>query len=432
MDDWRFTWSWELGGHICGGKKRLMAAMRPVKLAVFFDQKIHAGGGYQQALNAAILVKELSNSIAEPIYFTLHKESLPALSKFGIDAIYLPVTFATRAVLWIRRRVTSSRTQVFIQKVFGDNSFERVFRRYGVDLVYFLAPTGMADHLETLNYIFSVWDLCHRDDPEFPEVRTGRTFEVRERLYRGLLPKATAVLVESSLGKDNVTYRYGLEPDRVYVMPLTAAIGTEISDSEYLASFVDIKKKYHLDVRYVFYPANFWAHKNHVYLLEGLKLLSENHGHKIGAIFSGGDSGNLAHVRRITEVLNLGDRVRFIGFVSNEEIPYLYKQSLALVMPTYFGPTNLPPLEAFQLNVPVLYSDKIGLRDQVGDAALLMNLGDPSSMANHLAALISTPELASKLANKGRTVLLQNSYAGRLDTLATIIKDFQRRRACWG
>ena len=55
----------------------------------------------------------------------------------------------------------------------------------------------------------------------------------------------------------------------------------------------------------------------------------------------------------------------------------LYKESIALVMPSYFGPTNIPPLEAFNLGVPVLYSDLPGLKDQVGDAALLLDLNKP-------------------------------------------------------
>ena len=49
----------------------------------------------------------------------------------------------------------------------------------------------------------------------------------------------------------------------------------------------------------------------------------------------------------------------------------LYTEALALVMPTYFGPTNLPPLEAFQTGTPVLYSDLPGMREQVGDAAIM-------------------------------------------------------------
>ena len=50
----------------------------------------------------------------------------------------------------------------------------------------------------------TVWDLAHRDDPEFPEVRWGNHFEERENHYRTTLPRAVAVIVDSEVGKDNV------------------------------------------------------------------------------------------------------------------------------------------------------------------------------------------------------------------------------------
>jgi glycosyltransferase involved in cell wall biosynthesis len=54
--------------------------------------------------------------------------------------------------------------------------------------------------------------------------------------------------------------------------------------------------------------------------------------------------------------LKLENQIHFIGFVDSKEIPIIYKKSIALVMPTFFGPTNITPLEAFDLGVPVLYS----------------------------------------------------------------------------
>jgi glycosyltransferase involved in cell wall biosynthesis len=189
--------------------------------------------------------------------------------------------------------------------------------------------------------------------------------------------------------------------------------------------------KYNLDMPYVFYPAQFWAHKNHVYLLEGLRILEELYGICIGAIFSGGDQGNLAYVHSYARRLNLEDRVRFIGFVDNEEIPELYRQSVALVMPSYFGPTNLPPLEAFELGVPVLYSDKVGLRDQVGDAALLMDLKDPASLANHLKNLIDDPQLRMRLIVAGNERLKFFDSMDRIGVLTRVLEDFRWRRLTW-
>jgi glycosyltransferase involved in cell wall biosynthesis len=408
-----------------------MSTSQPVRLAVFFDQTLHDGGGYQQALNAALLVIKLPAELVEPIFFTNNEKNIEVLRSFGINAKFLPLSFFRRGLLNVRRRILHVRILRLWKNLAGRNAFERHFAQYAVDLIYFLSPTAMANDLEELNYIATIWDLCHRDDPEFPEVRAGRVFEQREGLYRSILPKATALFVDSPLGKVRMMRRYGIDEERVHVMPFIPAIGTQISDDAYRAGYIDIRKKYRLDLPYVFYPAQFWAHKNHVYLLQGLKCLEVEFGEKVGAILAGGDHGNLAHVRQTAARLDLSDRVRFAGFVPDEEIKYLYKQSLALVMPTYFGPSNLPPLEAFNLGVPVLYSDKPGTRDQVGGAALLMDLQEPRSMAAHLASLIENPGLCETLVERGKAVLAQYSNEERLKVLTTVLRNFQRRRACW-
>ena len=85
--------------------------------------------------------------------------------------------------------------------------------------------------------------------------------------------------------------------------------------------------------------------------------------------------------------MGLDDRIIFTGFVPNIEIPYLYRQSIALVMPSYFGPTNLPPMEAFQLGVPVIYGNIGGSEEQLGDAVHLVDLYDENSFVDAVIAL---------------------------------------------
>ena len=99
-------------------------------------------------------------------------------------------------------------------------------------------------------------------------------------------------------------------------------------------------------------------------------------------------------------------------------------------MPTYFGPTNIPPLEAFKLGVPVLYSDLDGLREQVGDAALLMDLSDPASLAQHLYDLIHIDGLRQELVSKGKDRLQQFSDTN-IEILMNIFKNYQTKRICW-
>jgi glycosyltransferase involved in cell wall biosynthesis len=405
--------------------------MRPIRLALIFDQQIRAGGGYQQAMNAALLTRELPSDICEPIFFTTLEENVVTLAGHGIQAELIKFTFLRKARTYLRRLIIDARVLKLLKRLKRYSPFERLLVQRKIDLVYFLAPSGWARDLDETNYITTVWDLCHRDDPEFPEVRWNRQFEEREKKYRALLPRATAIFVDSELGKKNVVHRYGIDDERVHVMPFQAAAATRESPSSDSRSSIDVRAKYNLDVAYVFYPAQFWAHKNHVYLLEGLQVLEERYGLRVGAIFSGGDQGNLAHVRSYVRKLNLEGRVRFVGFVENEEIPELYRQSVALVMPSYFGPTNLPPLEAFELGVPMLYSDKAGLRDQVGDAALLMDLNDPASLANHLKNLIDDPQLRMRLIEAGKERLKYFDSMDRVGILKRVLEDFRWRRLTW-
>ena len=404
--------------------------MRPVRLAVIFDQQILAGGGYQQALNAAILANSISGKIAEVIFFTMVKENVGVLADYGIEARYLHVSAFDKILMALRRRIWSERFLCWIKRVMPFNAFEGVLIRNNIELVYFLTPDGRYKDLERLNYIATIWDLCHRDNPEFPEVRWDRRLEVRERNYIQILPKAAAILVDSESLRDSIVRRYGLDLGRVHVLPFEASVETRRPVNNDSAQ-IDVRHKYGLRVPYVFYPAQFWAHKNHVYLLEGLADLQARYGHKVGAIFVGSDKGNLSHVKKRADALGLLDDIKFGGFVSNEEIPMLYKQSLALVMPTYFGPTNLPPLEAFELGVPVLYPDRQGLREQGGDAVLLMDLKKPSSLADHLHSLLTNEVLRSELITRGKRRSEICGKAGRISLLESIIDDFRARRMCW-
>ena len=215
-------------------------------------------------------------------------------------------------------------------------------------------------------------------------------------------------------------------------MPFQAANGVRHPRELDPLDSLRIRERYQLDVPYVFYPAQFWAHKNHVYLLEGLHALERLYGIRVGAIFSGADKGNRSHVEKCAHKLGLHHRVRYAGFVSNDEILALYRQSVALVMPTYFGPTNLPPLEAFHLGVPVLYPDRAGLRDQVGDAALLMDLQDPISMAVHMRDLIEDLQLRDRLVKAGYERLKDLEGFDRMAVLLEVIEEFRWKRSCWG
>jgi glycosyltransferase involved in cell wall biosynthesis len=396
--------------------------MRSIRLGVIFDQVFTSGGGYHQALNSAIIANQLPKDVAEVVFFTPFRENIKILHDHGIKSEIINFSFFEKLRNRIRCEVENIYLFNLAKKIERYSPFEKFLRKYHINLVYFLSPTGLHKALDELNYITTVWDLCHLDHPEFPEIRLNKEFERREKHYRDILPKATAILVDSKFGKIKISKKYGINPKRLYISPFQPqnAILNYEKKSEVET---DIFKKFKIN-KYIFYPANFWQHKNHAYILRGLYLLEKDYNYKVSAIFTGRDKGNISYIKKYAYDLNISDRVYFLGSVSENEISELYRQSIALVMPSYFGPTNIPPLEAFKIGTPVLYSDIPELKDQVGDAALLLDLHDPNSMAINLKNLIENKNLRQNLINAGYKRLKYFQQIDRLKILKDIIQNF--------
>jgi glycosyltransferase involved in cell wall biosynthesis len=399
----------------------------PVNLAVIFDQVLSAGGGYQQALNVVTSIKSTNSKYYQPIFFTIYPENISILNKFEIDVIFIRLSLLKKVWLFVRSKINSRRLLHYVQKFMGFNKFENELIQHNVDLVYFVSPSSWPMYLEKLNYITTVWDLCHRDSPEFPEVYANRIFEQREFIYKKTLIKAVAIIADSELGKSNIIRRYLVDVSRIYVLPFSPALSVVNSDQIDCST---ITEKFGIKKDYVFYPAQFWAHKNHVYILQGIKILSDKHNIKLDVVFSGGDTGNLDYIKSVVKSLDLTKQVYFLGFIDNEDVVSLYKKSLALVMPSYFGPTNIPPIEASVLGVPILYSDLPELTDKFKEASLLLDLKNPESLADHLLELQTNPSLREKIIQAGYDTIDKNTNSLHIDTIESICSDYKVRMNC--
>ncbi|MDB3859712.1 glycosyltransferase family 4 protein [Candidatus Pelagibacter sp.] len=409
--------------------------MKKFVLAVFFDHKLEIGGNFQQSLTNILLAKKLISNEIEVIAITTVKENLKVLKNYGLKSYFYNPNFFS--LLFMRlREMSSELVYKFISLFLKKNNLEKFLEDKEVDLIYFVSQSRYASYVHSINYIFTLFDLCHSDYPEFPEKRKNRSFEFLENHFKKNLPRAIAILVESSLGKKNVISKYRLNETRVHIFPMgPATIINSLNydkDGNLDKTNIDIKKKYNLTSDYIFYPAQFWAHKNHIYILEALNILKKDKSLSMSAIFSGSDMGNLSYIKSMTKIMNLEDRVRFAGFVSDKELVSLYLQSVALVMPTYFGPTNIPPLEAFKLKVPVIYSDLLGSKEQAGKAALYLDLNDPQSLVLNLKMLLNSKHLREELINEGQLRLKELKLEkNNLDILKDIIKNFRSIKHTW-
>jgi glycosyltransferase involved in cell wall biosynthesis len=366
-----------------------------------------------------------------------HKNSSIILKIYGFNVetkeifsdLDIDITIIKENIFQKKHRISLS--SPFFYKIFSKIkmnfcSIERMLVDDKIDLVYFLSPTSISQALNNIPYISTLWDLGHLEELEFPELTNDRIFESRELMYTKSLKKAFKVIVDSAYSKQYTINKYNLDEKRIEVLKFLPNI--RVADNE---EFIDIKNIYNIKNDYVFYPAQFWAHKNHMYILKAIKILREKKNIDVDVIFSGSNKGNLDYILNKAKQFGVDDLIHYVGFVSNSQIPYLYKQSLSLVMPTYLGPTNIPPLEAFFYKTPVCYSDKPSFREQVGDAVFYMNLKDPNSLVENIITIKNNKELVDYKVHKGLEIISSWSEESFYKSLETIFGEYQYIRDGW-
>lgn len=241
-----------------------------------------------------------------------------------------------------------------------------------------------------------IHDLMHRYEPRFPEVSTFGLFCRRERHYRRICQHAQGVLVDSEIGKQQAMDSYHIDADQFHVLPFVAPTYVR-------SNFVptDFDQRYQLPEKFVFYPAQFWVHKNHIRLLQA--MASIRHAlPDLHLVLVGSKKNGYSSVVKEIARLGLQDRVQILGYVPEGDIPILYRRALALIMPTFFGPTNIPPLEAMAIGCPMAVSNIYAMPEQVGDAALLFNPLSVSEIAEAILNLATEEKLRQQLAEAGK------------------------------
>jgi glycosyltransferase involved in cell wall biosynthesis len=294
-----------------------------------------------------------------------------------------------------------------------------------IDFVWYLSPDAEPVKLP---YAATVWDLEHRLQPYFPEVSVaGWTWEEREYFYRSMLPRAAFVVVGSEEARRQVECFYQVPGERIAVVPFP--VDTFTREEIELAGRVRLAAP--PAEPFVFYPAQFWPHKNHVAVLHALRALADDHGERVAAVFTGADKGNRGHVEQVVRQLGLQEQVTMLGFVDRPTLVALYRRALALVYPSFFGPDNLPPLEAFALGCPVVAAAVRGVEEQLGDAALYFDPKDEKQLAERLVRLLREPSLRGDLVQRGGLRAGGWTAADYARSVVERVDSFEAIRRCW-
>jgi glycosyltransferase involved in cell wall biosynthesis len=244
--------------------------------------------------------------------------------------------------------------------------------------------------------VCTIYDLQYKTYPQF-----FSTLDVlnRDRTFLEACQRASALAAISDYSRESAVVHGKIDPSRIRTIQLRMAqrMTSHDGDDQSVLGRLTLKAQ-----RYFIYAANFWKHKNHEMLLTAFGMAC-NHGlpPDIKLVCTGSPGERQDWLLKAVSAMNLSERVIFPGYIPNEELNVLLKNSAALIFPSLYEGFGLPVIEAMSAGVPVACSNTTSLPEVAADAAILFDPRVPGDISKAMLSLAADRELRANLVEAG-------------------------------
>jgi glycosyltransferase involved in cell wall biosynthesis len=273
-------------------------------------------------------------------------------------------------------------------------AMSRELRRYRPDAYLCPLTTPLPPWHAAENTILTLHDIKHITNPELLNIPDLRFWEYF--LRRGMKWVRKYITV-SEYAKGTIVDCLPIDPDRVRVV--YNGIDTRVFHNRPI--MVDRTKFSQLPSEFIILPAATWPYKNHVRLLQAMALLRDTKRINIHLVLTGFVRSAHQDVRECLEKNRLEGLVSWLGWISSEELAYIYQQARALVFPSLHEGFGLPIIEAMACGCPVLCSNTTSCGEVAGGAALTCDPLQVEEIAANLVKIWTDSQLRVGLIQKG-------------------------------
>jgi glycosyltransferase involved in cell wall biosynthesis len=268
---------------------------------------------------------------------------------------------------------------------FEQVSFPRACRRWRADLIH--VPYWASPLRPPAPTVVTVHDLIPLLLPAYSGGTLGRWYT---RLVSLSARRASCVITDSESSRQDIVEHLRLPAGRVRTIHLAAEERFRPVDDP--GDLKRVRGKYELPGRYLLYLGGFDVRKNVPGILRAFARLDVPDALDIRLVIAGKlparDSAFFPDPRRIARELGILDRVRFPGWVDEEDKPALYSGAFAFLFPSHCEGFGLPPLEAMSCGTPAIVSNRSAQPEVVGNGGLCVDPGDPAALGEAMRRLI--------------------------------------------
>ncbi len=252
-------------------------------------------------------------------------------------------------------------------------------RQSGLDIFHgtsFYAPLGSG-----LPTVVTFHDMSAFVVPEtHPALRVVRA----RAMLRHVASAASAIITPSEAARRDAIAWLGIRPDRVHVVPGAPAACFRPIEPVLAAG---VAARYALEPGYFLALGTIEPRKNLGAAVDAVARLRDA-GSPIRLAIVGRLGWKSEPLLRRVARLDVGELVRFLGFVPDDHLPALMGAATALVYPSLYEGFGLPILEAMACGLPVITTATGATSEVAGGAAILIDPADPDAIASAMRSAL--------------------------------------------
>ncbi|MBI2009623.1 MAG: glycosyltransferase family 4 protein [Candidatus Chisholmbacteria bacterium] len=246
----------------------------------------------------------------------------------------------------------------------------------------FFTPGHYAPQFSPIPTVITILDLSFLTYPESFKPTALR--QLTEWTKQSAL-NAAHILTISQASKKDIVKQYNIAPEKITVT--YPGVSSHFRDPISAKAVAAVRAKYQLHGDYLLFIGTRQPKKNLPRLVEAFNSVTQSLSHSVTLVLAGKTWSQFTTEK--TKPLPNG--VKDIGFVPDQDLPALIKDSTAFVLPSLYEGFGIPVAEAMTVGTPVIVSNVSSLPEITGRAGILVDPHDVADIARGMTEALSLP-----------------------------------------
>jgi glycosyltransferase involved in cell wall biosynthesis len=400
-----------------------------LNVGIYFETSAKLGGSHQQNLKLIDIFDKYSSKEFNFIYIFSDNNSKTFFKNKNINSIFFKKNFIHKLELFFFR---FKFFQEFYKRLGCISEFEKFLMKRKINLIFFNTPSEISILLSKLNFIILLLSMQHRTHGFFPEYKGSHDSEIRDIIIEHAVKKSFKIFVGANKDKILLEKFFNLDSDKAVVQPYGFTLPTiyeKNKDYNFSKRYKDLNLPENKNI--FIYPAQFWAHKNHKYIIDVAIELRRKQLNNIHFVFCGHDKGNKKYISKLIYEEKLNSFITILDFVDDFDLIALYLNCFGVVMPTVVGHTTIPMYESFYFKRNIFYTKDL-CDDSVKKFLIEIDIKNPVSFIDQYIKIYNNKNSNELMLNEAH-MFFKNMNIDALiaKNLYNSFKDYNFFRNMW-